>query len=191
MDFLEPMSRIEALLQNMLGADNEMLAPISANEAILQNILGANNELREPESRIEALLLQILENGGTGGNPNIVETITGTLDDPFGDYTIAELVEAISSNNATVKMAVSMGSSEGSFPISANVQFTQLYASECNISVSGGSATVPTAVFFSYVDGTGLTRADAILSGQYTSLVPQAAYITTETTIIWHPLPGE
>ena len=46
MDFLEPESRNEAILQNMLGADNELVAP---------------------QSRIEYLLQEILEQGGTGG----------------------------------------------------------------------------------------------------------------------------
>lgn len=35
--------------------------PESRNEAILQNILGAENELGDPLSRIEALLMQLLE----------------------------------------------------------------------------------------------------------------------------------
>ena len=35
--------------------------PQSANEAILQNILGEDNELREPQSRIETLLIAWLE----------------------------------------------------------------------------------------------------------------------------------
>lgn len=35
--------------------------PESRNEAILQNMLGANNPLGEPLSRIEALLMQLLE----------------------------------------------------------------------------------------------------------------------------------
>lgn len=39
-------------------------APQSRNEAILQNILGAENELGEPQSRIEELLQEILEQGG-------------------------------------------------------------------------------------------------------------------------------
>ena len=39
------------------GFDN----PQSRNEAILQNMLGANNELGDPLSRIEALLMQVLE----------------------------------------------------------------------------------------------------------------------------------
>lgn len=43
-------------------------APQSRNEAILQNILGAANELQEPESRIETLLLQLLQALGGGGD---------------------------------------------------------------------------------------------------------------------------
>lgn len=35
-------------------------APQSRNEAILQNMLGAENELGDPLSRIEALLMQVL-----------------------------------------------------------------------------------------------------------------------------------
>ena len=35
----------------------------SRNEAILENMLGASNELEEAKSRIERLLMQILEQG--------------------------------------------------------------------------------------------------------------------------------
>lgn len=41
--------------------------PKSRNEAILQNMLGANNALPSPKGRIEELLLQILQQGGSGG----------------------------------------------------------------------------------------------------------------------------
>ena len=40
--------------------------PQSRNEAILQNILGADNEILPPVSRIEELLIDILEQGGGG-----------------------------------------------------------------------------------------------------------------------------
>lgn len=50
--------------------------PQSRNEAILQNILGAENELEEPQSRIEDLLQQILEQGGTGGGSVEVDDST-------------------------------------------------------------------------------------------------------------------
>lgn len=41
--------------------------PQSRNEAILQNMLGADNVLEPPQSRVEALLQEILNSGGGGG----------------------------------------------------------------------------------------------------------------------------
>ena len=41
--------------------------PQSRNEAILQNMLGAENTLGAPQSRIESLLMQILEDGAQYG----------------------------------------------------------------------------------------------------------------------------
>lgn len=55
----------------------EFSEPQSRNEAILQNILGADNELLPPESRIETLLQMILEqNALNTKNFELVETIT-------------------------------------------------------------------------------------------------------------------
>lgn len=42
--------------------------PQSRNEAILQNILGADNQLVEPQSRIETLLQLLLQELGGGGD---------------------------------------------------------------------------------------------------------------------------
>lgn len=54
-------------------------APQSRNEAILQNILGANNVLGEPQSRIEALLMQILDQGGgSGGKDPLIAVYDST-----------------------------------------------------------------------------------------------------------------
>lgn len=74
-------SRIETLLENWAGADNEILPPISNVERILQNILGVEGVDIEPiQSRNEALLLQILEQGGgSGGGSGDLETETGTF----------------------------------------------------------------------------------------------------------------
>lgn len=41
--------------------------PLSRQEAILQNMLGAINVLEPPQSREEVLLQAILESGGGGG----------------------------------------------------------------------------------------------------------------------------
>lgn len=61
----------------------EFEAPQSRNEAILQNMLGADNELLPPESRIEVLLqmlLEALENlDPSGGGSAITESDLNTL----------------------------------------------------------------------------------------------------------------
>ena len=56
-------------------------APQSRNEAILQNMLGADNALEPPQSRIEDLLQQILESGGGGGGvtPAAVAAAIGNM----------------------------------------------------------------------------------------------------------------
>lgn len=59
-------------------------APQSRNEAILQNMLGADNELLPPESRIEVLLQLLLEqlenmDGGGCGSSSITESNLLTL----------------------------------------------------------------------------------------------------------------
>lgn len=48
-------------------------APESRNEAILQNMLGADNDLLAPESRIEVLLLELLQKLGGSGNTGEVQ----------------------------------------------------------------------------------------------------------------------
>lgn len=75
----------------------EFDAPQSRNEAILQNMLGAENELPAPQSRIEELLQQILEQGSGGGKKyvhNIYIAESGT-------YKKDLMVQIISSDGAT------------------------------------------------------------------------------------------
>lgn len=60
---------------------NNFEAPESRNEAILQNILGADNTLLPPQSRIEVLLqllLEELEGGGGGGGSVVVDNAFST-----------------------------------------------------------------------------------------------------------------
>lgn len=52
---------------------NDFASPQSRNEAILQNILGANNELLPPESRIETLLQLLLQELGGGADVAVPE----------------------------------------------------------------------------------------------------------------------
>ena len=87
-DFDKPQSRTEAVLQNILGAENELSAPQSRIEAILQNILGAENELSAPQSRVEELLMAILEQGGGGDSSGSLSAlIDGSIVSVTSDVT--------------------------------------------------------------------------------------------------------
>lgn len=88
-EFNAPQSRTEAILQNLLGAENELKPPQSRIEKILLNMLGANNELEPTQSREEQLLMLLLEQGGPGGGGDItLETLNvssnGTTNAPSG-----------------------------------------------------------------------------------------------------------
>ena len=64
--------------------------PQGRNEAILQNVLGADNELGDPLSRIEALLMQLLDT---------VKTIEGWQEAAaLAGKTLLEVVEEGDSN---------------------------------------------------------------------------------------------
>lgn len=54
-------------------------APQSRSEAILQNMLGADNALEPPQSRVEDLLQQILESGGGSGGEVTAAAVTTAI----------------------------------------------------------------------------------------------------------------
>ena len=89
-DFEPAQSRKEALLQNLLGADNAIDTAPSREEKILANMLGADYELEPPQSREEELLIQLLEQGGSGVDPESISLVTlnvsqnGTTNAPSG-----------------------------------------------------------------------------------------------------------
>ena len=88
-EFEPAQSRVEAALQNMLGAANELEPAQSRIEKILYNMLGYDVEMEPTQSRIEALLKQILEQGGPGGGGEITRerldvAANGTYTAPSG-----------------------------------------------------------------------------------------------------------
>lgn len=79
--------------------------PLSRNEAILQNILGANNELAEPQSRIETLLTLILENGGGSGAGGVF-SVPVTFDDETSTETCTKTWKEIYDAMASGKICI-------------------------------------------------------------------------------------
>ena len=187
-EFDAPQSRTEAALQNLLGASNELEAPQSRVEAILQNMLGADNVLEPAQSREEALLLQILDQGGgSGGNPNSVQTITGTAANPWGDVDYEELAEAVYNKNATVTIGYELGYTILSpRPMVANrvsAHETVLWASMLNSGADGGWTAA-------YNSSGGISSMKALVSGSPVDYIAYASATTSTLIIIWHPLEG-
>lgn len=60
-EFRTPLSRAEAILENILGADNRLRDPLSNVEEILLSILNDTPYEKEPETLIEEMLLAIKE----------------------------------------------------------------------------------------------------------------------------------
>ena len=67
--FQAPESRAEAIMQNILGANNVLVPPEAPFEEILQAILYNTPYTKEAESRIEEILLAIKNNGTYYGEP--------------------------------------------------------------------------------------------------------------------------
>lgn len=78
-EFRTPQSANEAILQNILGAENILRAPESRVEKLLLAILGEDITTDPPQSVIEDLLLQIKEQGIGGVDEKFIEVMNKTV----------------------------------------------------------------------------------------------------------------
>ena len=183
MSFDEPQSRNEALLQDLLGASNEFGEPQSRNEAILQNMLGANNVLVKPQSRIETLLQDILEQG-IGGNT--VQTVTGTVGDPFGDIDYTTLRDALKNDEATAKISFTYLTYNVSFFLRAD---NEIYGNTAFIDARNDVYLAAFATWheFDYLEAymVGTQTQNTIVDATAT-----VGSLTSTLDVIWHPLPS-
>ena len=128
-------------------------------------------------------------------NPNYVETITGTLANPFGDYTVGRLAYLANiANNINMFMVVDGSSlSLGVYPLS---QMKPMDVNDYNKLFFGAvylpSDTSKSMVADLHYNTSGLSSAK-IMDGitTPTDMSPYANYIITTLTIIHHPLPED
>ena len=120
-------------------------------------------------------------------NPNSVETITGTLANPWGEKTPVNLFSGAKSGDLTMLMDVDATAIGGAtfhvvfYPFGTTNGFG-LFVASSQLSNSVG-------VFAEYADSGVMEVAYGLQNGSILDYSPYASTISTTLTIIYHPLP--
>lgn len=145
-----------------------------------------------PLTRLEQYWAGILEKIEGDGNPNYVETIKGTLANPWGDVDIVTLASQCLTNDATVYLLVD-GTAIGMPEVELNLQRGGISAG-----IPFGAVGLHTTGDMIYLNGSiiifklstgAVTTAIIHNDGAITDILPYASNISTTITIIHHPLP--
>lgn len=124
------------------------------------------------------------------GNPNYVETIEGTLANPWGNIDFATIANKCLSNDATMYL-VAHGEEAGLIEIEISLQRAGMVDDEIHFGVIRyDSSTNLGGALAIYAGPTGnATEAVIEIGGVITDLLEMAEQIPTTLTIIHHPLP--
>ncbi len=138
-----------------------------------------------PLTRLEQYWAGILDKieGGGGGNPNSVETVTGTVGNPFGELAFDELYSGLGNNGVTLILSALGASMMGQTSGSGNILFgTVLFSAPIDAAPwIGGSVC-----YYASGEETQLDYAKVLQSGVWADL---PAATPTVLTVIHHPLP--
>ncbi len=132
----------------------------------------------------ESFLLGIAAGGGGGGgNPNYVETVEGTLANPFGELNIEELFSGLANNGLTLILSALGSSLVGQISGHNSISFGTVLFSDPTDSTPwlGGSVSY----FFPY-DTAQLAYAKVCQNSVW---IDVPATTQTVLTVIHHPLP--
>lgn len=187
----EPKSRNEALLNAIANGQESTIVPQSRNEFLLSEISKKQVPEFTPHTRIEALLMEVAKTvaEGGGGNPNRVQTVTGTLAEPFGNVNFSELMSALSNGNATAVISFVFSGQNVELFLKKSDGFDAINGTYCEITDSNYLGAdvfwYPTPLDYSV----GYARAVGSPTGQIVDLAAMTSGIESALTIIWHPLP--
>lgn len=131
-----------------------------------------------------------------GGNPNRVQTITGTLANPFTDWTKAEYDEfigAYSDGNASASMTVDateIGYVEASLVLAPF--YNEPFFLDAYIEADGDVTAISVSYLGNFEETPLLSEAKGYTTaGGVVDLAEYASILPTTLTIIWHPLPDQ
>jgi len=148
-------------------------------------------EIPEPKTRLEQYWAGILDkiDGGGGGNPNYVETIEGTLANPWGGVDTLALHQSVRSGDATVKLgfdATELGFGPVEVLMSPFVPDAIVFS---GVMLTGTNVQSWVALTINYeLDGT-LAIILVLRNGTVTNMSQYATNLSTVLTVIHHPLP--
>lgn len=122
--------------------------------------------------------------GGVGDNT--AETITGTMANPFGEHTAAEIIAGIGDNSVTVRLTLSIGANTMTMAgnlLRGNLQFSVAIFSSLE------EEALSTAGEALYASDGSLIRAWYHNRGTNTNLSGMASQIRTSLLLLTHPMP--
>lgn len=193
-DLPEPITREEMFLSAVAGESATLPAPVTREELFLAKAAGENVITPEPVTRREMFLDAIASGGGGGGgNPNYVETITGTLANPWGGNSSSELFTSARASDLTMYIKADVIYDDDESPYASTLMFLPI----SGIPTFGFTkpSSITTILYFarlSYSNAGSLTR--AVAGNIKTSLGTQELHNIEPTTpctltIIHHPMP--
>lgn len=134
--------------------------------------------------------------GGVDGNPNWVETIEGTLTNPWGEYEWEGIKTLVNSGNATIKLTIPSQSTKplgmtgeyrNSGMLGNTIVFSSLTVRTYYDEDEEDTLAVPTGLLVRYSRGTIDPVNTCVMDDGYVTYLP--ASTATTLTIIHHPLP--
>lgn len=170
-------NRENTLLQ-AIAESEEISEARTSDETFLKAIADGDDKPEEVRNRLQYWLSQI-EVGG--GNPNYIETITGTLANPWESVDLANLRTEIQNNDATVYINFTDGTSQVRIFLRYESAF---FGGDCSTFFG---ASLLGSYYLQYASNGSLFAAKKFSSKGVASNI--ATSTATTLTIIHHPLP--
>ena len=165
----------------------EIENPRTTEEAILAKIIAGEEVDINARTRYQAYLKEL--SSISGGNPNYVETVTGTLANPWGEKTPSDLFSGAKSGNLTMIINVDATAIGGTRLSAAFYPFGNINVFRLTIANSQLSNWL--CVYAEYYDSGVINAAYGLQNEAVLDYSLYASLISTTLTIIYHPLPED
>lgn len=201
----EPLTREELFLAKAAGESVEPPEPITRKEMFLDAIQGGggggvtvealtvteNGRYAEEGKAYNPVLVDVPQ---VSGNPNYVETISGTLANPWGEYAASELFSAARGGELTMYISASVTYSESGTAETATMMFFPISGAPTFGFTKPGSGL--NTIYFARIGYGNTGKMSKAVAGNINTLneTQELLQIPSDTattlTIIHHPMTG-